>query len=592
MENKKSNWWAYTEIKFNNFNMMSRSLFLLIGLGFLVQIVVAVYIVNKNYIDVDFHSFKIVLNNIFGNFYWITFGDGATKENAEIIIDTFSKFGEDLLRLFLVTSPVQIIVLGVFIEFFRKKADDMTAQKRLSGAELLSEKAAIKKSKKFTSNFEIGSIKFPEVDETAHVLVIGSSGSGKTQLLKKVINKAVAENKKAIVHDIKGDWIAEFYDSNKDLIFNPLDARSLKWTFFNDIDDIADIKNFVNWIIPEIPGIKDPFWTNSSRAILEACLIWMWKNDKTANKDLKELVMLDGDKLAQTLSDIQGGDFVRKKDSYLTFKSYMNWIVFLEDGDFSIKKWVDDGEGFIYLSNTEKTEALFRPIMTLFVNVLGSHILSLNDDLERRLFLFLDEFTALSRLEQVLKLLKLGRSKGASMWLAFQDFQQLEKIYSREDMRTVINNCGSIAVLQLKEPQAAQYFSERFGKMEFIEKSQTTSMGVAVNRDGLSFNEQRKSDYIVKSADILNLEPLRAFVMIRSIGITFVAIPLFKSTIKNQIFVKRDGFSKEEQLKLIAPLLIIGANVAESLENSEEREVNEDDFLFESQKKEEEYLSF
>lgn len=592
MENKKSNWWAYTEIKFNNFNMMSRSLFLLIGLGFLVQIVVAVYIVNKNYIDVDFHSFKIVLNNIFGNFYWITFGDGATKENAEIIIDTFSKFGEDLLRLFLVTSPVQIIVLGVFIEFFRKKADDMTAQKRLSGAELLSEKAAIKKSKKFTSNFEIGSIKFPEVDETAHVLVIGSSGSGKTQLLKKVINKAVMENKKAIVHDIKGDWIAEFYDSKKDLIFNPLDARSLKWTFFNDIDDIADIKNFVNWIIPEIPGIKDPFWTNSSRAILEACLIWMWKNDKTANKDLKELVMLDGDKLAQTLSDIQGGDFVRKKDSYLTFKSYMNWIVFLEDGDFSIKKWVDDGEGFIYLSNTEKTEALFRPIMTLFVNVLGSHILSLNDDLKRRLFLFLDEFTALSRLEQILKLLKLGRSKGASTWLAFQDFQQLEKIYSREDMRTVINNCGSIAVLQLKEPQAAQYFSERFGKMEFIEKSQTTSMGVAVNRDGLSFNEQRKSDYIVKSADILNLEPLRAFVMIRSIGITFVAIPLFKSTIKNQIFVKRDGFSKEEQLKLIAPLLITGANVTESLENSEEREVNEDDFLFELQKKEEEYLSF
>lgn len=272
----------------------------------------------------------------------------------------------------------------------------------------------------------------------------------------------------------------------------------------------------------------------------------------------------------------------------------MNWIVFLEDGDFSIKKWVNSEDGFIYLSNTEKTEALFRPIMTLFINVLGSHILSLNDNLERRIYLFLDEYTALSRLDQVLRLLKLGRSKGASAWLAFQDFQQLEKIYSREDMRTVINNCGSIAVLQLKEPQAAQYFSERFGKMEFIEKNQTTSMGVAVNRDGLSFNEQRKNDYIVKSADILSLEPLKAFIMIRSVGITKTTISLFKSIIKNQSFIKKEGFSKEEQLKLIAPFAIVGTGTAaEALTNEEYKEADEnEDFLFELQEKEEEYISF
>jgi len=193
--------------------------------------------------------------------------------------------------------------------------------------------------------------------------------------------------------------------------------------------------------------------------------------------------------------------------------------------------------------------------MTLFVNVIGSYILNLSDDLQRRIYLFLDEFTSLNKLEQVIKLIKLGRSKGASIWLAFQDFQQLEKIYSREDMRTVINSCATIAVLQLKEPQAAQYFADRFGKMEFFEKNQTVSMGVAVNRDGLSFNEQRKQDYIVKPADILTLEPFKAFVMIRSIGTTLTKVSIVKFDIKNQSFIKVP-LTKEQQLNMVLPNII------------------------------------
>jgi type IV secretory pathway TraG/TraD family ATPase VirD4 len=201
----------------------------------------------------------------------------------------------------------------------------------------------------------------------------------------------------------------------------------------------------------------------------------------------------------------------------------MAWVDFLPDGDFSIRDWVNDTEkrGLLFLSNTEKTQALFRPLLTLFVNAFSSHVLNLPDDTNRRIFMFLDEFTALSKLEKVIELLKLGRSKGISLWIAFQDFQQLEKIYSKEDMRTVINNCKNIAVGQIKEPDAAAYLSKRFGKQEFYEKAQTFSMGVADNRDGLSLNEQRKEDYVVKDNDLINLPELQFYVMIDGLeGVT------------------------------------------------------------------------
>lgn len=566
METRNS-WWAYLEIQFNNYMMMTKSLILLVFFGFFIQMLASVYIVKFDLYKMPIQEYFNALKTFATNWVYFTFGAGATEKNFKILTTVLGSIASDIIVLFVITLPIQFAVIYFGKKHFQNKADDMVDKKYISGAILLDEQEAIKKSKKYKSNFSFGNVNIPFDDETSHNLIIGSSGSGKTQLFKGgVISKAIGQ--KALIHDIKGDWISEFYESSRDLIFNPLDTRSIKWTIWNDIEDIADIKNFVNWIIPENQNSKDPFWVNSARGILEACLIYLWKHDKLKNKDLKELIMLDGELLSNKLKNIPGGEFAAKKDSFLTFKSYMQWIYFLEDGNFSIKEWVENGKGFIFLSNTEKTEALFKPIMTLFINVLGSYILNLSDDLERRIYLFLDEFTSLNKLEQVIKLIKLGRSKGASIWLAFQDFQQLEKIYSREDMRTVINSCASIAVLQLKEPQAAQYFADRFGKMEFFEKNQTVSMGVAVNRDGLSFNEQRKQDYIIKPADILTLTPLKAFIMIRSIGTTLTKVPIVNFEVKNQSFIKMD-LTKEQQLNMVLPNIIENKEEIKAIEEKQ-----------------------
>jgi len=356
METRNS-WWAYLEIQFNNYMMMTKSLILLVVFGFFIQMIASVYIVKFGLYTMPIQEYFSVLKTFTTNWVYFTFGAGGTEKNFNFFLSVLSSIGTDIIILFLITLPIQLVVIYIGKKHFQKRANEMVDKKYISGAVLLNEKEAIRKSKKFKSNFSFGNVNIPFEDETSHNIIIGSSGSGKTQLLKSgVISKALLQ--KALVHDIKGDWISEFYDSSKDLIFNPMDTRSIKWTIWNDIEDIADIKNFVNWIIPDNPNSKDPFWVNSARGILEACLIYLWKHDKLQNKDLKDLIMLDGEILSKKLINIPGGEFAAKKDSFLTFKSYMQWIYFLDDGDFSIKYWVENGKGFIFLSNTEKNRNL------------------------------------------------------------------------------------------------------------------------------------------------------------------------------------------------------------------------------------------
>lgn len=572
MKQKQTGWFVWFETTMNQINMAMKSLIFLLLAALILQSAAIYLIVEMGIYKIASLSDKIEFIKLyFEQFPGILFAETAYSELVSKAAGmASSQLADDLWNLFLITSPILIGTMAIGYKLIAKQSVKMGKSVYERGAILVSEEEQIRKTKNVEHNFKLGKIPLPKTVETSHVMIIGSAGSGKTQTLKATMLKATSNpNCKNLVHDIKGDWISEFYKEGRDLIFNPMDARSLKWTVWNDIHDIMDLKNFCNWLIPDLPA-KDPFWQNSARMILESIMLYLWDNELTTNASIRHLLNKSGEELAEVIADYgKGAEFAAKKDSYMTLQAQMAFIDFLDDGDFSIRNWIKEGNGTLFLSNTEKTEAIFKPVLSLFVNFFGSEILNLPDNLDRRIYSFLDEFTALQKLPKVIDLLKLGRSKGASVWLAFQDFQQLEKIYSREDMRTVINNTASIAVLQLKEPDAAAYFAKRFGKQEFIERNQTISMGVAANRDGLSFSEQRRDDFVVKDSEILTLPELTAFVMIKNIeGVTKTQIDIVKVPVINQPFVKRE-FDKQAQIAVMKKIQGKPSGSGLDLENEE-----------------------
>lgn len=473
---------------------------------------------------------------------------------------SFDAIKNDLIRTFLYHITFGFFAGYWVFEKAKSKTSEMSETRYIKGTKLIPEKVRVDDLKnqiklgEIKARFSIGRIPLPFDSENKHTAIIAAIGGGKGVLLSKVMAVAGRQKTiKGIVHDIKPEWILSCYRPDRgDLIFNPMDIRSIKWTIWNDIHDIIDIENFVSWIIPNNPMAKDPFWDESARGILQSVLIYLWERNDCTNEAIRRMMKLNSEDLSEKLHGLVGAEYAAKKDSLSTLKSKMKWVDYLADGDFSLRDWINsDKRGLIFLSNTEKTQALFKPLLTLFINAFSSHVLNLPDNRNRRIFMFIDEFTALSRLDKVIDVIKLGRSKGVSLWIAFQDFQQLKKIYSDEDMRTVINGCKNIAVGQVNEPAAAKYLSERFGKQEFYEKSLTSSMGVADNRDGLSLNEQRKEDFVVKDSDLLNLEERQFFVKIDGLeGVTKTMADI------QNIQEIAEGFipvvmSKEEQIALM-----------------------------------------
>lgn len=572
MKQKQTGWFVWFETTMNQINMALKSLIFLIVIALTIQSMTIYFMIKVGLYEIDFFNDKIEFIKLYlEQFPGILFAETAYSELVSRAAGiASSQLVNDFWNIYFITSPIFMIVMVIGYKLISKQSIKMGKSVYERGAILVNEEEQIRKTKNIEHNFKLGKIPIPKTVETSHVMIIGSAGSGKTQTLKATMLIATNNtNCKNLVHDIKGDWISEFYKEGRDLIFNPMDARSLKWTVWNDIHDIMDLKNFCNWLIPDLPN-KDPFWQNSARMILESIMIYLWDKELTTNAAIRDLLNMSGEELAEVIADYgKGAEFAAKKDSYMTLQAQMAFIDFLDDGDFSIREWIKEGKGTMFLSNTEKTEAIFKPVLSLFVNFFGSEILNLPDNLDRRIYLFLDEFTALQKLPKVIDLLKLGRSKGASVWPAFQDFQQLEKIYSREDMRTVINNTASIAVLQLKEPDAAAYFAKRFGKQEFIERNQTISMGVAANRDGLSFSEQRRDDFVVKDSEILTLPELTAFIMIKNIeGVTKTKIDIVKVPVINEPFVKRE-FDKQAQIAVMKKIQGKPSGSGLDLENEE-----------------------
>ena len=118
--------------------------------------------------------------------------------------------------------------------------------------------------------------------------------------------------------------------------------------------------------------------------------------------------------------------------------------------------------------------------------------------------LILDELARLGRLENLFSFLAVNRSLGVSVLMAYQDMSQIEKIYSREESRTLINLSEMTYVLSCKDNETARLLSDLIGNYQ-EEK-------VSHNRSALlhcsSGKENISSEY-KKIMDVADFQTLR-----------------------------------------------------------------------------------
>jgi len=95
----------------------------------------------------------------------------------------------------------------------------------------------------------------------------GSTGSGKSVLIREMAYSALLRGDRIVVADPNGDMLAKFHRPG-DVILNPYDSRSLGWTFFNEIRAEYDFKRFPLSLVPRGQTKEEEEWCAYARLLL------------------------------------------------------------------------------------------------------------------------------------------------------------------------------------------------------------------------------------------------------------------------------------------------------------------------------------
>ena len=338
-------------------------------------------------------------------------------------------------------------------------------------------------------------IPFPWKHENCHMMIWGSVGSGKTQIMLNLMQRILARGDKMLVLDTKGDMTAGLPEPFT--LIAPQDARSHIWNVAADCITTLDARELAAKLIPE--G-HDRIWSDAARTVLTACLCkllatrpgkWTWGDLRTAvTSDLAALREMAAEYYPQALH-ILSEDGGRTTQSVLTtLQSHMQAISALADAwgtsegnRFSVRDWIQSEkyEPPLILQYDGKYPDLSNAWIGSIIATLSGTVSSpaFPENPDRRIWLFLDEFPQLNALEHFSTLIDVGRSKGISVVLGAQDIAQIRKTYGHDQADAWIGMIGTHVITRMNLGQSAEVASRLIGMqtVETVRKSESYSAG-------------------------------------------------------------------------------------------------------------------
>lgn len=468
--------------------------------------------------------------------------DGAVPaaKLAAWLIDVAGESLVSMKKYFMLSLLVYPVGFVLANKYYLKHGKDLIQDKHIRGVKLIDEKELAKQmeANKEKTDFQIGGTSMPVTAECKHSLTAGRIGTGKTTAMLKVMSRSMARGDKGLIYDYKGDFVEHFYSKERgDVVFNPLDSRCCGWSVLNEVQTKMDIENIAASIIPDAKENKDSYFNTGARDIFAGMLFYLKKNDKTSNRDIWNMIVAPKEETAEKFTNTPGCERARTYFDEADDKSYasvyntmMQYVKVFEymahiDGDFSLRKWIEEGKGWIFVTNRETEKETLRPILSLMIDLLSRRALDLSNDLNRRLFFFLDEFGTLQKLTSIVSLLTGGRSRGVSVWIGIQDIGAITNIYGEHTRQTIVNALTTKILFGVSEPDTAKYLSQIISTQEVSVVSEGQSWGPALMRDGMSVNRSDKDKALVTAAELIDLKELHCYVKYPNYDVTLTILP-------------------------------------------------------------------
>lgn len=432
---------------------------------------------------------------------------------------------------------VAVVSLLILLMFWFRRGGSHKERKHKRGATFLSrrELAKLIKNRREASDLIIGDLPLIKDTETSHMLVTGTTGSGKTNLFHTLLPQIRHRKNKAIVVDVTGDYIARYYQEGKDFILNPLDKRSLSWNPWADCQMDSHYDVLADALIQpkDRSTHSDPFWDTASRNVFKTA---MRKFAALGQKDVEKLYnfLLKSPekefsaffKNTEALSHTSENNEKTTTSIRGVLSSQMEGLRQLEspkEGEgpfFSLRDWVMDEKktGWLFITARADQRKALIPLISALMDIAINALMTrpcLTDPHGKpgeRLWFIIDELIALQKLPCLGQGLAEARKFGGCFLIGFQGKSQLETLYGAKEAESMLDLFNTKVFFRCMEPATQQWISKVLGDTEDADPTENISYGANSMRDGVSLSHHTQQKALILPTELSQLEKLEAYV--------------------------------------------------------------------------------
>ncbi|KDO02306.1 type IV secretion system DNA-binding domain-containing protein [Rickettsia tamurae] len=388
----------------------------------------------------------------------------------------------------IITFTVGIFTAIIFFMYRGKKA---VIQDKIRGANFVEAGILAKMlyKNKQAANICFSGLPLVKNSERRHILITGTTGSGKTNMLNELLPQIRKERGRAIIVDLTGSSTDRFFDPKCDKLLNPLQDGTEHWLPWNDCHEIWDYNDIASSFSNYNPKLDDFFAKSAELVLAEGLRLYqdskdikklvntiLYANNKEFAKSFKNSAMsgIISSSAPETSSGIQA-----------TISKNIAALQHLKP-DGSIRKWFTADKGWLFITSIHNTHS--------------------------NMWFVIDELPALQKISSLPIALAESRKYGGCVVTGMQNIHQLEEIYGHAGAASMLDLFGSKFIFRVSDQQTAHKSALMLGEQEIIETQENLSYGANSMRDGVNMHSLEKRKLLVMPSEIMNLEDLICYV--------------------------------------------------------------------------------
>jgi type IV conjugative transfer system coupling protein TraD len=370
----------------------------------------------------------------------------------------------------------------------------------------------------------LATVTYPWRLEQSHAMLIGTTGMGKTVAMSDMIAEARARGQRCVIFDLTGAFIEHFYDSERDVILNPLDARCPRWSLFDECRSEGEFWAAAEALVPHDGGGEAQFWVIAARALfVEFCLKLVADgtptNEGLAQKlmtaDLSQVHAMMRGTIADPLTAPEAARMAESIRAVFNVNAKALKLLPTDGPRFSVRDWIeqdDPSASAIFVSARYVDMNVCAQMLTLWLDTAMNTLMTTPRTRDLRVWFFVDELGALHRLPALEKGLQTARNFGGAIVTGIHAYAKLKEVYGENMAMTLSSLARTKLILGTADRETATWCSDFIGHRQVRDMEEGYTYGYNNARDAVSLTPRKHIEPLLLPDQLMNLQRLSGYI--------------------------------------------------------------------------------